>query len=513
MKNKTLKHSGLIRKLVLIDYRALALFRIFLGLILLFDLLSKAQDLTAFYTDRGILSRGLAIQYLGWWSFSFHMASGAYWFQLLLLSLGLLLCVFLILGYQTRVITVLTWLFFVSLQGRNHIILHSGDALIRLMLFWSMFLPMQARYSLDNLCFPNGSKYKDSGISNLASAAILLQLLYMYFFTALLKNHPDWNQNFQAVYYALSLEQFTTPFGHFLSAYPQLLALLTILTLSLEFLGPILLLVPFFQAYLRVIIPFSFIGLHVSLFLTMYLGMFPWICIVSWFLFFPNELMNFLEKKIIKPYFSNTYFKRLVRHLPAPMTWQQPQIISYAINGFICSCMLGVLAWNINALPNVKEVLPKFAKTIMLPLRLDQYWSMFAPYPMRADGWFVVEGVLKDGSEYDTWNNMAVSWEKPAAIFSLYRSTQWRKAFTNIWIEKNTREIRLAFARYICREWNDLSNHSEEKKLNTYKLYFMKEYTMPLGQTSEVKKLLKWTHDCYANTTPASESSPPKIKN
>ena len=123
-----------------IDARSLSLFRIGLGLCLFFDFIRKWVELTPFYTDAGVLPRALAIKNLDWWSFSFHMASGAYWFQSLLMAIGLLLALALTLGYRTRWVTFFLWVFIVSLHGRNSLILHSGDVLFRVMTFWAMFL-------------------------------------------------------------------------------------------------------------------------------------------------------------------------------------------------------------------------------------------------------------------------------------------------------------------------------------------------------------------------------------
>ncbi len=498
--------------LAFIDFRTLALFRVCFGLVLFFDLVTKCLDLTAFYTDRGIVPRTLAIQDLGWWSVSLHMASGAFWFQSLFMGLGFLLAVCLIVGYQTRLVTVLTWLFFVSLQGRNHLILHSGDALIRLMLFWSMFLPLGARYSLDRVCLRRrGNSYDGEGVENLASLAILLQLLCMYFYTAILKNHPDWNRDFFAVYYAVHLDQFTTPLGKWLQNFPELLKLMTFKTYYLELVGPILFLIPFAQKKIRIVLPFAFIGLHLGLFLTMYLGLFPWACMVAWLLFLPSSWMNLIEKFL--PKVSQDRIFQKIDWLPSVVVWKENKLRAIFSNSFVLVSLLSILAWNtITASPEKKPV-PEWIRNFVLPLRLDQYWSMFAPYPMRGDGWFVLDGTLKDGTKFDTWNRREVSWEKPEEFFPLYRSTQWRKYLTNVWVENNENAIRLAFGKYACREWNDLSGSKEEGKLlQSYQLYYMRENTPAPGGEFEVKKVFLWNHNCFGDPEPVKIDMPPPVR-
>jgi hypothetical protein len=505
------------RDLAFIDYRTLALFRIGFGLVLFVDFLGKASDLTAFFTDRGILPRALATESLGWWSFSFHMASGAFWFQAILMAGGLLLSLCLIFGYQTRLVTVLTWLFVVSLQGRNQLILHSGDALARLMLFWSMFLPLDARYSLDRLVLNRrGEKYPEKGVANVASLAILVQVLFMYFFTSLLKDHPEWNRNFQAVYYAMSLEQFTTPLGQSLLAYPALLKVLTAMTYYLELAGPILLFIPLIQIYMRSALPFAFIGLHFSLFLCMYLGTFPWICMACWILFFPSAFMDAFENACAKiPAKTKGALRsigdRFAPHLPLTFIWRRPKWLKIIVGAFLLTCLAGITFWNVSTLPIIDRRVPTFVRTFILPQRLDQYWSMFSPHPMRADGWFVVDGVLNDGTSYDTWNHMTPHWEKPERLFPLFRSTPWRKYLTNVWVEEKSDSVRLAFGKYVCREWNDFTpGQPEEKRLKSYQLYYMRENTAPPGEVSEIRKVLLWNHNCFGSPEPVGQDFPPK---
>ena len=54
-----------VRELFGIDTRSLAVFRIGLALAILADLLIKAPDLIAFYTDDGVLPRALLAEQVG----------------------------------------------------------------------------------------------------------------------------------------------------------------------------------------------------------------------------------------------------------------------------------------------------------------------------------------------------------------------------------------------------------------------------------------------------------------
>ena len=125
-----------------IDLRTMALFRICLGALILIDLINRAEFLTVFYTDKGVLTRAEAIFYNNPWRISFHLMSGSPIVIGLLFVIAGFLAILLMLGYRTRLVTVLSWLFLVSLNNRNLIVQQAGDQLITVLAFWAMFLPL-----------------------------------------------------------------------------------------------------------------------------------------------------------------------------------------------------------------------------------------------------------------------------------------------------------------------------------------------------------------------------------
>ena len=85
--------------------------------------------------------------------FSIHLASGYYTPQLILFIFHGILAFSFIIGYRTRMSTILLWLMTLSLQNRNLHILHGGDVLMRILLLFSIFLPLSDCYSVDNAYF------------------------------------------------------------------------------------------------------------------------------------------------------------------------------------------------------------------------------------------------------------------------------------------------------------------------------------------------------------------------
>ena len=236
--------SRLLRGLYL-DLRSIALFRVALGLCLIADLLLRIPQIDEFYDDRGAYPREAVVGAMrGSWALSVHFISGLWGVELLLFLLALMFAIGFTLGYRTRLCAVVSWFLVGSMQVRAGIVLHGGDDLIRLLLFWCMFFPLNGRASLDRTLNPDAKPLPLAHLSP-GSLALIFQICAMYWYTAAEKMHPVWLTERAAVYYTLSLDQFTKPLGHFLLGYSWLLPLLTTATLILEFFGPILALLPF----------------------------------------------------------------------------------------------------------------------------------------------------------------------------------------------------------------------------------------------------------------------------
>jgi hypothetical protein len=132
-----------------IDARSLAAFRISLALLVLADLIRRSRNLTAFYTDFGVFPRQAFIAHQNPYHLSFHIVSGEAWAQALLFLLAGGFALALTIGYRTSVATVGTWLFLLSLHNRMPDVLNGGDFLLRMLLFWAMFLPLGSRWAID----------------------------------------------------------------------------------------------------------------------------------------------------------------------------------------------------------------------------------------------------------------------------------------------------------------------------------------------------------------------------
>lgn len=284
-----------------LDLRSLALFRLLLATILIYDLLDRMKDLTAHYTDFGILPRDLAISSLNMpLELSIHFFSGHHIGITALFLVHILTAISLWIGFHTRLATIACWFLTVSLQNRNLILLHSGDSLLRLLLLWSIFLPLGAKYSLDEAMSSSSPQSDRNKHTSIASFAFIMQILFMYINTAYQKSDPMWTSNFQALYYALSGDQLISDFGKLLLPYKTLLERLTASTIVLEYAGPLLIIVPWKNSLFKTVTSIVFIFFHVGIALAMNIGIFPFVCIAAWIALLPDSFWTKLNH-IFKP--------------------------------------------------------------------------------------------------------------------------------------------------------------------------------------------------------------------
>lgn len=289
---------NLIKKIFQIDLRSLALFRVAMGAVLLCDLGVRALSLKAHYSDYGIAPRKLLVDgLLHDFRFSFHIFNGQVEFQVFMFVLAFFFALSYTLGYKTKKSAIISWILLLSLQNRNSMILNSGDVITRMMLFWSIFVPISRVYSIDSaLKSENRIKNKDYTHFSLAGVFFLLQLCIMYWFSIFYKTTPFWIENFLAIYYALHIDQYAKPLSYFLRQYISLTKFMTVYTLIIEILGPFLAIFPFGKGWIKLVGVGLMINLHLGLFFTFNLGTFPWICIAAWLAFIPALFWEFIEK-------------------------------------------------------------------------------------------------------------------------------------------------------------------------------------------------------------------------
>lgn len=138
------------RTIFSLDLRALAAFRVGLGILLMLDVVMRWPDMRAFVTDAGLLPTGPYVQeFANRLHVSLHLANGFEGWAMLLAVLTFLAGAAIFFGYRTRLAVIAGWILLLSVQNRNPMVLNGGDVLFRCLMFWAMFLPLHARWSVD----------------------------------------------------------------------------------------------------------------------------------------------------------------------------------------------------------------------------------------------------------------------------------------------------------------------------------------------------------------------------
>ncbi|MDB6109307.1 MAG: hypothetical protein JWR69_1057 [Pedosphaera sp.] len=445
-----------ISKLFEIDVRSLALFRIALGILILLDLGTRALDLRGHYTDGGVWPRALAAHELALerhWYFSLHLLGGSTVFAAGLFAVAAMVAVALIIGYRTRLATVLSWILLISLHMRMERVVNSGDMLFRMLLFWGMFLPLGACRSVDAR---QGKAGQPQAVFSAATVALLLQVCVVYWFSVAYKWEPGWTFRGDALHTILGREAVTTRFGSALLAFPELLRVLTFATLGLEMIGPVLAFVPIANGRLRTAVVFVFWVFHLGVLgTTMKVGLFPLISAVGWVAFLPSW-----------------FWERVLR--PAPVNAGVPLRTHWAVNGAVGTVFLLTLFWNLREL-NPKRfgaLLPRAADPIMYLLNLDQKYAMFSGQHT-FEVWLLALGRLHDGTEVNVLTGGESKGEqRPKRLAEQFRTFRW-----SLYPEQANNKSRPArvkvYAAYLKREWN--RKHPLERAVDVLEIYCMYE--------------------------------------
>jgi hypothetical protein len=285
-----------LRDLFSLDLRSLAVLRIGLAFLLFLDWFDRLPDLGAHYSDAGIVPRDSVV---GLNSISLHLFHGSVWFQAILAGFAFLFAFFLLVGYRTPFATLVSWFLLLSVQARFPPGIQGGDQLLRMLLFWGIFLPLGACYSIDSS--RPGSEPRKMQVLSPASVAYIIQLCLVYWFASAWKWAPEWRTQGSAIYLALKVDFFTTRFAHFMLGYPEVLRYMTFAALWLEALGPAILFFPFAPGFQRLLVISAFILFHVGLAISLELANFPWVCCVAWLALLPPSFWNRLGAQMRDP--------------------------------------------------------------------------------------------------------------------------------------------------------------------------------------------------------------------
>jgi hypothetical protein len=438
--------------------------------LLLADLAIRLTDLPVMYTDDGMFSRAeICRRYTSVWNWSFHFGGGSAAFQTLLFGLAAGLAAALLVGFETRLASIGCWVLLLSLHHRAPPVLSGAEVLLRMLLFWGMFLPLGRTWSLDSRRAAPPGIGSPGPVLSVASAALLLQMGQMYLFTAIAKSNPVWLRG-EALAGVMAHDFYAAPLGSWLLAHPGLLAALTWGTLALEWAAPLLLFCPWRTPQLRLAAVAALAVMHGGIAVVLHVGLFS---PVAWVGLLPFLPAAFWEHRWLARF-----------HRPGPAA-DHPGHADGAgrpmparVANLACGLALAyVLAVNLNGLPSrpLAGLSPENWKPLAVGTGLGQKWNMFEDVPSR-DGWYVAQARLRDGTEVDLLRAGAPAvWQRPEHPAGVYPNHLWRKLFREMAYDDafGYQVFRAPVASFLCRRWN--ARHGPARQVAAFNLVYCME--------------------------------------
>lgn len=153
-----------------------------------------------------------------------------------------------------------------------------------------------------------------------------------------------------------------------------------------------------------------------------------------------------------------------------------------------------IIVANIETLPTIQQFTPQRIHNVAYTFHLHQGFFMFAPYPTRNDGWYVVKGTDYDGVSYNLFTggagikqpdltNPENIFAEPSDRSAIFANNRWWRYFSNISHEPYE-HFQIPYLTYTCQEWE----RTQKNKLDTVELIFVTQYVPELGKKRDVPR-------------------------
>lgn len=439
-----------LRDVFAIDTRSLALLRIGIALVVLYNLYLISVSAPIFYSESGVLPLQLNQEVVqegggGYWSVLwFSETTNWFWLSVGLSSLA---AVALLLGFQSTLATMICLIMVWSFQVRNPLVLTAGDILLRMVLFWGLFLPWGKMWSLDTV-IAKKTRLHSVKITSMATAAIMVQLACIYFFSGIAKLDGSWSAT--ALVQSLSLEMYVNGNGGWLANQTSVMKWLSYSVLLIEIVGPVLLFVPKACQFWRGVM-MALMGLmHLAIWITMSIGIFSMVAMVTWLIFVPSDVWN----------------RWLGHHNPMKRE-RKRSVRPHRLSQGVCGvALVFVLLLNVDKTGWVR-VLPAHANSLATAMMIQQEFKMFAN-PPKSSPWPQYISTLRSGEVIELFQtgNEPFTGEKPHSVYRYMKSQFWRRYHFNL-IESDTevaqappvfQRLRKQLLNFQITQWDERQN-------------------------------------------------------
>ncbi|WP_254863256.1 HTTM domain-containing protein [Halovivax gelatinilyticus] len=471
------------RERIRIDTRSLAVFRVFVGLLVVADLLLRSRSFSFFYTDDGVITQELARLYAPDHAVSIYYFTSDPTVIAGLFVLQGLFAVQLIVGYKTRLAMILTFLGVISLDHHNPLVLSYADTLFRLLCFWAIFLPLGERWSIDAL---QRERAPRPSVANLATLFALSQMVFMYVVNGIHKTQsPLWRSG-EAAPLVFGLDEMTFLLGDSFRGFETLLQIGGFTWFVMLLFGWLLIAL---RGRPRLLLTGLFVGGHLSFALTVRIGAFAYVALAGLTLFLQGQFwrdgalvidrlgLSALPAKIQSG--TSRPGRALATVLPTLRVEYEPidrlRRVTYrgTLTVILVTVLITALVVPVQAMVLLDQDLDEeerfekaveettgieYVYTVASSLGIDQpAWSIFAPTPRTTDRYYVFPARTVDGERIDVYNDgrpftFDRAYDELQKQHGTYRERFYMNSIRRATVVTDAPEL---LADHLCETWPD----------------------------------------------------------
>jgi len=489
---------------IAIDTRALAIFRIGAGLLILADLLLRSRNFWFFYTESGVVPQSMAETMTADNAFSVFFYTTDSSVIAALFVVQALVALLLIVGYRTRLVTIAAFLLVVSLDHHNPLVLSYADTLFRLLLFWAIFLPLGERWSIDAV---HRDRAPRVSVANLATAAILSQIVYMYLVNGYHKRESALWTGGEATPLIMGLDNTTFLLGEFTRNFPTLLQYGGLMWYLMLLASPLLILL---RGNARLLFVLFFMGGHASFALTVRIGAFAYVALTGLVLFVQTPVWDRLAtlgtplwSRLERPDIALAQFGSRVPY-PTLLAGRLERTRWTILTIAVAIAMISLLVLPAIALApfggfvdDEDGPLERVDDRASI-INVDQPdWSVFAPHPRTVDRYYVFPAETESGERIDVYQDRELTFDRPGQELQRQFSTYRERFYMNSVRRGGPNEIvPETYAEHLCENWEN--EHGEGLAyVNIY--YVVEQVTLetlddPEERSSDIEPI--YYHSC-----------------
>lgn len=476
-------------------YEGLALFRIVLGTLLTAELVLRFRFLHVFYTDEGTKPLRLLLPNIDglYRLICYHCHFGTLLQQQILLSIQVLVAICFAIGYRTKISAVLSFYMYTSLILRNTWLYFILDRYFYYLLFYSMFLPLDERWSFASLKLRRPAKETAAVCVNPATVALKLLVLWIYTDAGFGKyNDPleGWTYHADPLPALDTYSRHTIPAQHLYGLLgPEGLRLMTPVVVWVEILCVPVALLGAYLGNSGIVNTSIFVicKMHIGISLTIRnSNLLSYVACCVWLVFLPMGWNNDGSSGDTNDGATST----------ASRSTKSFARLGSLISLVMVSAMVG---GNIYFEGFATECSTESLRRIWGTL-LQNRWNVFVGAEEYVT-WEIAPGRLQDGSVVDVWGRSDyVNWNMPgsgAPCTSTSRPGRWRSFPYLAELEGEDAE---ALWGYLCKEWDRENNVSEDanqgRKLLRFNFFMLQADVLPNMGFSSTRKRLVYSHEC-----------------